>query len=300
MSNFILSCCSTVDLTKEYLAKRSINCIYFNYELDGVAFKDDFGASNSSHEIFERMLKGADAKTSCVSTGAYIQSWTPFLEEGKDIVHVCLSSAISGTYNAACTAQEELQQRFPARRIEVIDSLNASAGFGLLVDKLADLRDEGKGAEEVSAWAQKNRLNIQAWFFTSDLRFFIKGGRVSKTAGAIGGLLKICPILAISQTGALEVVEKVRTKNRAIKRLVDIMKATIPNPQEMSGKVFLSNSDCETDALELTSQIQNAFPSLEPSSIQNFEIGATIGCHTGPGTVAVFYWGKEREVSSKQ
>lgn len=251
-------------------------------------------------KFFERMLKGADAKTSCVSTGAYIQSWTPFLEQGKDIVHVCLSSAISGTYNAACTAQEELQQRFPARRIEVVDSLNASAGFGLLVDKLADLRDEGMDAKEVSAWAQKNRLNIQAWFFTSDLRFFIKGGRVSKTAGAIGGLLKICPILAISQTGALEVVEKVRTKNRAIKRLVDIMKATIPNPQEISGKVFLSNSDCETDALELTSQIQNAFPSLEPSSIQNFEIGATIGCHTGPGTVAVFYWGKEREVSSKQ
>ena len=212
MSGFVLSCCSTVDLAAEALEARDIKYIYFNYELDGKPCKDDFGRTNSPAELYSKMLAGADAKTSQVSTGDYVEHFEKFLSQGLDVLHATLSSGISGTYNSAVAAQRLLAEKYPERKVVIVDSLAASAGYGLFVDRLADLRDEGMGIDELAAWGLEHRLEVQHWFFSTDLTFFIRGGRISKAAGVVGGLLKICPMMDVEPDGSLAVKEKIRTK----------------------------------------------------------------------------------------
>lgn len=293
MPGYVLSCCSTVDLTREWLENRDVKYVYFNYQLDGEPCKDDFGQTNSPDELYAKMLAGAEAKTSQVSAGDYIEHFEKYLKQGLDVVHATLSSGISGTYNSACAARDELAKKYPDRKVIVIDSLCASAGYGLLIDKLADLRDAGLSAEELAAWAEAHKLEVQHWFFSTDLTFFVRGGRISKAAGVMGGLLKICPVMDVEPDGSLAVKEKVRTKPRAIKRDLEIMEELAQDGLDYSGKVFISNSECEDDAREVASRVEAKFQKID-GPVHVFPIGATIGCHTGPGTVALFFWGKPR------
>ena len=294
MNQYILSCCSTADLSKEHFQKRNISYICFHYELDGVPYPDDLGETMPFDKFYQAMVDGADTKTSQVNAAEYIEYFEAFLKEGKDIVHITLSSGISGSYNSARIAQEELLEKYPERKLYIIDSLNASSGYGLFVDKLADLRDDGMTAEELSAWAEENKLHCQAWFFSSDLTFFVKGGRVSKTSGFVGNLLNICPLLNVSFEGKLVPRFKIRTKKKAIAAIVDQMAELAENGTDYAGKCFISNSACEKDAQAVADLITERFPKLNGKVLIN-SIGTTIGSHTGPGTVALFYWGSKRE-----
>lgn len=294
MNQYILSCCSTADLSKEHFQKRNISYICFHYELDGVPYPDDLGETMPFDKFYQAMVDGADTKTSQVNAAEYIEYFEAFLKEGKDIVHITLSSGISGSYNSARIAQEELLEKYPERKLYIIDSLNASSGYGLFVDKLADLRDDGMTAEELSAWAEENKLHCQAWFFSSDLTFFVKGGRVSKTSGFVGNLLNICPLLNVSFQGKLVPRFKIRTKKKAIAAIVDQMAELAENGTDYAGKCFISNSACEKDAQAVADLITERFPKLSGKVLIN-SIGTTIGSHTGPGTVALFYWGSKRE-----
>ena len=237
------------------------------------------------------MLAGEDCRTSQVSIGEYMDFWRPFLEEGKDVLHVTLSSGVSGTYESACQAKEEIEQEFPGRKVAVVDSLQASSGYGLLVDGLADKRDEGLSFEEAVAWAEEARHRVYGWFFSTDLTFFVRGGRISKTAGLLGGMLNICPIMSFESNGTLAVKEKARGKKKAIARVVEIMTQTAEQGNAYARKVFISNSECASDAQAVKELIQEKLP--QTSDINIFTIGATIGVHTGPGTVATFWWGEE-------
>lgn len=294
MSQFVLSCCSTADLTPEILNQRNIPYICFHYELDGVQYLDDMGVSMSPETLFEEMLKGKDTKTSQVGIGEYMDHFTTFLEEGKDILHVTLSSGISGTYGSACLAKAELEEKYPDRKIYIVDSLAASSGLGLLVEELADLRDAGKSIDEVYEWVEENKLNIRHWFFSSDLTFFIRGGRVSKTAGFIGGVLNICPLLDVAIDGSLQNREKIRTKKKVINRIVEKMEETVENGLDYDGRCYISHSTCYEDARAVADLIESKFPNLK-GKVQIFSIGTTIGSHTGPGTVALFYKGAKRD-----
>lgn len=294
MPNYVISCCSTVDLSRELLEARNVEYTYFNYELDGVAYKDDFGQTNPPEALYAKMLAGADAKTSQVSAGDYIQHFEKFLAAGRDVLHVTLSSGISGTYNSACAARDQLAAKYPERKLVVVDSLCASAGYGLFVDALAARRDEGMGFTELCAWAEDHKLEVQHWFFSSDLTFFIRGGRISKAAGLIGGALKICPVMRVAPDGSLAVVEKVRTKARAVKRDLALMEELAQGGLNYSGKVFISQSACEDDAQTVAKRVEETFTHID-GPVQIFPIGATIGCHTGPGTVALFFWGEPRK-----
>ena len=294
MPGYVLSCCSTVDLTEEMLVERDIKYVYFNYILDGVGCKDDFGRTNSPAALYAKMLAGADAKTSQVSVGEYVTHFEKFLAQGTDVLHVTLSSGISGTYGSACAARDQLVEKYPERKVIIVDSLCASAGYGLLMDRLADLRDTGMGIDELAAWAEEHRLEVQHWFFSSDLTFFIRGGRISKAAGLVGGLLKICPMMDVEPDGSLAVKEKVRTKQRTIKRTLQKMEELAQGGRNYTGKVFISQSECLADAEELAHRVETIFPHID-GPVRIYPIGATIGCHTGPGTVALFFWGKPRE-----
>lgn len=296
MSNeYVLSCCSTADMPKEYFEKRNIKYICFHYQLDGVDYMDDLGQSMPFDKFYQAMVDGADTKTSQISAGEYEEYFESFLKEGKDVLHLTLSSGISGTINSANVAREMLKEKYPERKIYVIDSLAASSGYGLLMDVLADQRDAGMGIDDLVELTLNIRNKVQHWFFSTDLTFYIKGGRVSKTAGFVGSMLNICPLLNVNIDGKLIPREKVRTKKKVSARIVDIMEKRAADGLDYRGKCFISNSACLEDAQYVASLIEARFPHLNGKVMIN-SIGTTIGSHTGPGTIAVFYLGDEKDV----
>ncbi|MBQ1448495.1 MAG: DegV family protein [Coriobacteriales bacterium] len=292
-TNYFLSSCSTADLSKEQFESRDIRYLCFHFSLDGVEYEDDLGQSIPFDEFYQRMVDGEMTKTSQPSVEQYVEHFTKMLEEGKDILHLTLSTGISGAYNSATVARDLVSAQYPDRKIVVIDSLAASSGQGLLMWKLADLRDEGMGFDEICAWAEEHRLNLHHWFFTTDLTFFIRGGRVSKTAGTVAQVLNICPLLNVDYQGHLTPREKIRTKKRVIKTIVQRMVEHAEDGLDYSGKCFISNSACHDDARAVADLIEKTFPKLDGKVVIN-SVGTTIGSHTGPGTVALFFWGDKR------
>ncbi|MBQ9333400.1 MAG: DegV family protein [Lachnospiraceae bacterium] len=293
MSNYILSCCSTADGDQEFFESRDIHYACFHFFLDGVEYEDDLGKSMPFDKFYQAMADGAMTKTSQLNVEEFTEYFTPFLEEGKDILHLSLSSGISGAVNAARIAADDLSEKYPDRKIYIVDSLAASAGFALLMDRLADLRDAGKSIDEVRVYAEDNKKKLNHWFFTTDLQYLVRGGRVSKVAGFFGTALSICPLLNVDYEGKLIAREKIRTKKKVIEACEKKMEELAENRLDYSGKVFISNAYCYEDARALADLIESRFHKLaEPVHI--FSIGTVIGSHTGPGTVALFFWGDER------
>ncbi len=296
MKDFILSCCSTADLQKGHFETRDIKYVCFHYELAGKNYTDDLWQSMLPQDFYNAMAAGADTKTSQVNASEYEEYFEPFLQQGKDILHISLSSGISGSYNSANIAQAVLQEKYPDRKIYIVDSLCASSGYGLLMDKLADLRDSGMNIDELHTWALENRLKLHHVVLTTDLTYFVRGGRVSKAAGLIGGMLNICPMIIVDANGKLTVRQKIRTKRKGLQTIVDQMELLAQNGLEYNDKCYICNSDCLDDASALASMIEKRFPKLNGKVLIN-DIGPTIGSHAGPGTSAIFFWGTEREIS---
>ncbi|MBR5421346.1 MAG: DegV family protein [Lachnospiraceae bacterium] len=293
MSDFVLSCCSAVDLTTEQMQEYDISYVPFHFELNGVEFVDDLGKSVPYPEFYRRMSDGEPTKTSQVNAEEFEKYFEGFLKEGKDVLHLTLSSGISGTINSAKLAKDLLAEKYPDRKLYIVDSLAASGGYGLLMMKLAELRKAGKSIDEVYSFAETHKRELNHWFFTTDLTFFIRGGRVSKTAGFVGTMLNICPLLNVDYLGRLIPREKIRTKKKVIARIVDVMQEKALNGKDYNGKVLITHSNCFEDARAVADMIEERFPSMEGKVIINY-IGNLIGSHTGPGTVALFFWGDER------
>ena len=293
MGDYIISCCSTADLSKEHFEKRDIHYICFHFYLNGKPYADDLGQSISFDAFYKAMADGAETKTSQVNDDEFVAYFTPFLEQGKDILHVCLSSGISGVYNSAVIAQKQLQEKFPERKIYIVDSLGASSGYGLIMDTLADLRDGGMDIDDLHEWVETHKLELHHWFFSTDLTFYVKGGRISKVAGWFGTALRICPLLNMDNLGRLIPREKIRTKRKVIARIVEQMQAHVRNGADYNGKCFISQSACYEDAKAVADLVEAAFPKLNGKVLIN-SVGTTIGSHTGPGTVALFFWGDQR------
>ena len=291
--DYVLSCCSPADLTQEQFDRRNIRYICFHYELDGVQYPDDLGQTIPFEQFYAAMAAGSDTKTSQVNVDEFIDYFTPMLEAGQDILHVTLSSGISGVYNSANAAREELSARYPDRKIYVLDSLAASGGYGLLMDALADQRDGGMDIDALYAWGLANRLKVHHWFFTSDLTFFIRGGRVSKVPGYIGTMLGICPLLNVDYLGRLIPRFKVRGKKSVISKCVDQMVIHVDNGTDYDGYCYINHSHCYDDAKAVADLVEKKFHNLKGRILIN-SIGTVIGSHTGPGTVALFFTGDKR------
>lgn len=294
MSDYVISCCSTADLSKEHFEKIDVHYCCFHYEMDGVQYLDDLGQSMDFDVFYQRMTDGAMTKTSQINADEYEEYFTQFLSQGKDIIHLTLSSGISGTFNSANLAKALLEDKYPDRKIYVIDSLAASSGYGLLVDHLAAMSDSGATIDELAAWVEEHKLNLNHWFFSSDLTFFIRGGRISKAAGAVGTVLNICPLMNVDFEGRLIPRYKIRTKKKVIQAIVDKMAEQAEGGTDYNGKCFISHSACEEDAKAVAALVEERFPNLNGRVLIN-SIGTTIGSHTGPGTVALFFWGQKRE-----
>ena len=293
MSDYILSCCSTADLTKEHFERRNLSYICFHYAIDGEERIDDLGETMPFDVFYDRIAKGADTRTSQINISEYVAYFSEFLEKGLDIVHVCLSSGISGTINSARNAALIVKERYPERNVYIVDSLAAASGFGLLMDAAADQRDAGLSAEELVNWLEENKLKLHHWFFSTDLSTFVRGGRISKTSAVFGGILEICPLLNVDVNGHLTARSKVRTKKKVIQEIVKRMEACAEGGLDYSGKCFISHSACLEDCQAVVDLIEERFTKLD-GKVQIYNIGTTIGSHTGPGTVALFFWGSER------
>jgi len=293
MSDYVLSCCSTADLSREHFESRGISCICFHFAIDSEEYLDDLGQSIPYDEFYARMAAGAETRSSQVNIAEFEDYFTAILEQGKDIVHVCLSSGLSGVSNSARNAALIAAARFPERHIYIVDSLGASTGYGLLMDRAAELRDEGMSAEELAAWLEANRLRLHHWFFSTDLSAYVRGGRISKAAAVFGGILEICPLLDMDAEGHLTPRAKVRGKARVIKDIVKKMEKHAEGGLDYSGKCYICHSACYDDARAVADLVEATFPKLN-GRVEIYSVGTTIGSHTGPGTVALFFWGDER------
>ena len=294
MGDFIISCCSTADVTEEFLKEKNIEHICFHYYLDDKPYVDDLFKSMSPQDFYGAMVDGAMTRTSQINADEFTAYFRKFLEQGKDVIHLTLASGISGVINSARIAAEELREEFPDRKLVVFDSLTASAGYGLFMDKLATLRDEGYSFDELVKWTADYIQNQNTWFFTTDLTFFIRGGRISKISGWFGTALNICPLLNVNDEGKLIPRQKCRGKKMVKKAALAAVKERIENGEDYDQNIFITHSVCYDDAREMADMLEEAFPKMK-EKIRIFDIGPTIGAHTGPGTVAIGFWGREKE-----
>ncbi|MGX6962856.1 DegV family protein [Vagococcus xieshaowenii] len=290
---FTLTCGSTADMSKEFFEERGIHYSSFHFTMDGEGYLDDLGQSMPFDVFYQKIKEGSMPITSQSNPDDYTKFFEQFLAEGQDILHLSFSSGLSGDYQSACIAKELLVEKYPERKIMVVDTLGASSGYGLLVDTAADMRDQGQSIEQVAKWVEENRLTLHHWFFSTDLTHYQRGGRISATSAAIGGLLNICPLMNMNNEGKLIPRTKIRGKKKVIKAIVNEMKQHAKDGENYSGKCFISNSDCYEDAKEVAELVEATFPNLN-GKVQINSVGTVIGSHTGPGTVALFFYGNER------
>ena len=295
MSEYKITCCSTADMPAAYFEERKIPYVCFHYRMDGVEYPDDLGKTMPFAEFYDRISKGAEPTTAQVNAQQYMDFFEPILKEGKDILHFTLSGGISGSVNSANIAKTQLEEKYPDRKVIVIDSLAASSGFGMLVDAALDKQEEGLSLKENAAWAEENKNRLHHWFFSTDLTSFIRGGRISKVSGFVGQALNICPLMNVNSEGKLIPRNKYRGKKQVIREMVKRMEEHAQGGLSYNGKCFMSCSACEEDARKVADIIEEKFPNLNGKVVIN-SIGTVIGSHTGPGTVALFFWGDERTI----
>lgn len=293
MNNYMLTCCSTADMPETFFHKNEVPYVCFHYDMDGEQYPDDLGKTMPIDEFYKKIEQGAMPTTSQVNVGEFMEFFEPFLKEGKDIIHVSLSTGISGSYNSACVAARDLLEQYPERKIKIVDSLGASSGYGLLIDAMVQKREEGLTVEELYQWAEEHKQNVHHWFFTSDLTHLKRGGRISATSAIMGNLLNICPLMNMDFNGKLIPRLKIRGKKRVMNEMVHKMELHAQDGVNYSGKCFISNSACYEDARAVADLVEQKFPKLN-GKVQINSIGTVIGSHTGPGTVALFFFGDKR------
>ncbi len=292
-NQFILSCCSTVDLPYAYMESRRIPVLFYTYVVDGREYDDDMGRDPAALPRFYGFIRqGKLPQTSQINVATYMDFFEKLLQQG-DVLHIAFTSGQSGSVHNAFLAAEELRPKYPGRKLTVIDSLCSSSGYGLLVDCAADLRDAGKSLDEVAQWVLDNRNRVHHQFFSSDMTQFHRTGRVSGAAATVATVLNICPLMRLDDTGSIKAYSKVRGKRKAIEATVDAMEQHAQGGRDYGGKCFVCHSDCMEDAKMTVEAVEARFPKLK-GKIRLCDIGTIIGSHAGPGTVAVFFLGDER------
>ena len=292
-SKFILSCESTVDLPYTYISGRNIPVLFYSYSVDDQEFPDDMGRDPEALPRFYRFLEeGKIPSTSQINVFKYKEFFERLLQKG-DVLHIAFGSGMTPSVNNAVEAAKMLREEYPERKITVIDSLCSSSGYGLLVDEAADMRDRGCSMEEVSQWVMENRQKIHHQFFSTDLKYYRRSGRMSGAAATVGAILSICPIMRLDDGGHIIAYDKVRGKKKAIQRTIQVMEEHAQNGLQYSGKCWICHSNCLAEAEETREAVREHFPNIS-GEIRICDIGTIIASHCGPGTVAIFFFGDDR------
>ena len=281
---------SCANLTDAQIDACGVNIMSLMFTMGGKEYYSYIkGQKSDLKQFYTKMRNKEMVTTSQINRDTCIDAFEGFLKEGKDVLYIAFSSGLSGTYQAAHLAAEDLAEKYPERSIKVVDSLCASMGQGLLVWYACMQRKEGKSMEEVVQWLEKNRLRLCHWFTVDDLFFLKRGGRVSSATAVIGTLLGVKPVLHVDDEGHLIMMGKARGRKKALEALVEHMEQTVENPQEQV--VFVSHGDCEEDAEYVAQLVKEKWKVKD--IVINY-IDPVIGGHSGPGTVALFFLGSKR------
>lgn len=296
---YILSCESTVDLPYSYVSGRDIPVLFYSYTVDGVSYTDDMLRDPEALPRFYQFLgEGKLPSTSQINEFEYESFFDELLQKG-DVLHIVFGSGMTNSIVNAEAAAETVRSRYPDRKLILIDSLCSSSGYGLLVDDAADRRDAGERIEETAAWVLANRKKVHHQFYSTDLKFFRRSGRMSGPVAMLGSILNICPLMQLNDEGRIIAYSKVRGRKNAIQATVDTMEAHAQGGRDYSGKCFICHSRCEEDAKATQEEIAKRFPQIK-GDIRICDIGTIIASHSGPGTVAVFFMGDERKPETKE
>lgn len=294
MKSFVLSCESTVDLPYSYVMERGLKVLFYSYSVEGNTYTDDMGKDpNSLNRFYDFLKKGHIPTTSQINQFTYEEFFRKELSEGNDLLHLCFGTGMTQSYNQAVNAAEVVRKEFPERKLIVIDTTCSSSGYGMIVDDAADLWDEGKSLQEVATYVEENKYNIHHQFFTTDLKYFKRTGRVSGPTASIGTVLRICPLMHLNHAGRIIAYSKVMGKRNAMKATLDWMEKHAKDGKNYNRKIFISHSHALEDAEAVKSQIEERFPNLK-DKVRIFDIGTIIASHTGPGTVAIYFHGDVR------
>ena len=289
MNNYIITTDTTTDLPEDYIKKHDLGIMSLTYTLEGTTYSKDNPLDVKL--FYEKMRNGSMPTTSQVNPENAKNIFLPYLKDGYDILHIAFSSGLSGSYNSTRIAAEELSEEFPDRKITIIDSLAASLGEGLLVHKAVMLKEQGADLDTVADWVEQNKLHIVHNFTVDDLFHLHRGGRVSKATAILGTMINVKPILHVDDEGHLIALSKVRGRKKSLQALVDSMEKQMGDYRSQNDIVCISHGDSLADAQYVADLVKQRF-GIE-SFLINY-VGPTIGAHSGPGTIALFYMGDYR------
>ena len=289
MREYLITTDNTGDLPEDYLARHEVPTMWLPYFLDGETYRAD--NSLPYEQFYKKMREGCMPTTSQVNPEEAKEKFLEYIKINKNIIHIAFSSGLSGTYNSARIAAQEVMEEQPGCRITVVDSLAASMGEGLFVHKALQQQEAGMGYDELVQWLEDNKQHVCHYFTVDDLFHLYRGGRVSKAAAVLGTMINIKPVLNVDGEGHLIPQSKVRGRRKSLNALVDFMEQKMGSFRDKNDIVFISHGDCYDDAVYVQEQVKKRF------GIENFliaPIGPTIGTHSGPGTVALFFMGDAR------
>lgn len=291
MADYVISTDTSCDFPLEYVQEHQLPLVTLFYSIDGVSGSNGCPNAEELKNFYDKMRAGAQTKTQQASIEDTEQVFREVAQQGKDLLHIAFSSGLSGTANAARLAAENIMEEFPDRKIVVIDSLCASLGQGLLVDYAIRQREQGKTLEETARWVQEHIQNLCHLFTVEDLKYLQRGGRISKTTALVGTMIGIKPVLHVNEEGKLVPIAKVRGRKASVQALVQKMEENIGSFRQQKQTIFISHGDCLEDAKALAQMVKEKF-GYDDFLINN--VGPTIGSHSGPGTLALFFLGEKR------
>ena len=292
MSDYVLLTDSSADLTAELVAELGVEVLPLSFHMGDKTYRNwPDNREIDPKDFYRRLRAGETATTSAVNVSDYTEAVEPLVQAGRDVLIIAFSSGLSATCHSAQIAAQELSERYPDRKIWVVDSLCASLGQGLLVWYAARMKAEGKSMEEVRDWLEENKLHLCHWFTVDDLHFLKRGGRISPATAVVGTMLSIKPVMHVDDEGRLIKVGTARGRNASLKALVDHMEETAIDPSAQT--VFISHGDCLEDVNKVVEDVKRRFGIPAERFVIN-NVGPVIGAHSGPGTVALFFLGSKR------
>lgn len=284
MRKFTLATASTIDAHKSWLEQRNIPMISYTFELNEQVYIDDC-MEDTKRTLYSEMRKGNQPRTSQITVYAYYEFFRSLIEKDRNVLFMDMDRALSSSYFNSLKAAEQIREDYPESNLYIMDTRCVTAGLAMLVAKAADLADEGKSMEEVIAWVEENRLKISHRFVVDDLEWLRRGGRLSNSSAFIGSLLSIKPLIHVDDDGKLVAYAKVRGRKKALRTLLENSETDMGNPSETD--VIIAHADCLEEAEAFAQSIKEKYPDLR--SINIMELGPVIGCHVGPGLIAMVY-----------
>lgn len=280
---------SSCDLGINFIEENNIELIPLLLNLDGETLKDDLGKSLGYREFYEKLRAGSMPSTSQINIYTFEEKFKELLDKGYEILYIGLSSALSGTFNSANMARNNILEENPNAKIAVVDSISVSMGLGMLIKKACKMIEEGKMLEDIVQWIEENKNKVIHAILVDDLKHLKRGGRVSASTAAVGSILNIKPLLKLNNSGAVEVSEKIKGKKKGLKRLASIVKEKAINIENEI--LYIMHGDVLEEAQYLKGII---LQELNFKDVKVEYIGTVIGTHGGPGTIATVFWGNER------